>query len=87
MFQYSRSQGLVSKVGKIKRSDRWIIYHRLQELEIPCWCAADGILWVEINNAIDAVLLRSTVQSFIACRQELIHWLDRCWDAKQKTFQ
>ncbi|MDJ0716891.1 MAG: hypothetical protein QNJ54_22195 [Prochloraceae cyanobacterium] len=56
-------------------------------MEIPCWCAADGILWVEINNAIDTVLLRSTVQSFIACRQELIHWLDRCWDAKQKTFQ
>lgn len=82
MFTPSNPQALVSEVGKISRSDRWIVHRRLQELTIPCWCPADGSLWVEIEHGIDAILLRSIVQQLVASRQELVDWLDRCWETK-----
>jgi hypothetical protein len=82
MIQPSSSNALVGQVVQIPRSDRWLIYHRLQELMIPCWCPDDGSLRVEANNGIAAILVRSTVQQFVASRQELVDWLERCWDTK-----
>jgi hypothetical protein len=63
----------------ISRTDRWRIYHRLQELMIPCWCLEDGSLRAEVQNSLGALLLRSVVQQFVAPRQEMINWLERCW--------
>ena len=82
MFQSSSSNALIGQVVKIPRSDRWRIYHRLQELMIPCWCPDDGSLRVEANSGIAAILIRSTVQQFVASRQELVDWLERCWDTE-----
>lgn len=79
MFKPSIPDALVSQVSNISRTDRWMIYRRLQELGISCWCPADGSLWVEIDCAVDVMLLCSTVQQLIASRQELINWLERCW--------
>ena len=73
---------LVSRVADISRADRWMTCRRLQELGICCWCPADGSLWVEIDRAVDVMLLCSTVQQLIAPRQELVKWLDRCWHAQ-----
>lgn len=70
-----------AQIVEIPVSDRWRIYHRLQELMIPCSCPPDGSLVVEVNDAIAAVLVRSTVQHFLATRQELLDWLNRCWTA------
>ena len=58
---------------------RWQIYHRLQELNIPCSCREDGSLQVQVNNFVAAILLRSTVMQFTASRLSLIDWLERCW--------
>jgi hypothetical protein len=63
----------------VPRGDRWRIYHRLQELTIPCWCLPDGTLRVEVQNSTGALLLRSVVQQFMAPRQEMVNWLERCW--------
>lgn len=68
-------------VVSVPRIDRWRIYHRLQELRIPCWCLPDGSLRVEVQNSMSALLLRSVVQQFVASRQEMVKWLDRCWYA------
>ncbi len=62
--------------------DRWRVYYRLQELMIPCWCLSDGTLRVAVENAIAAVLLRSVVQQFLASRQDLVKWLDHCWQTE-----
>jgi hypothetical protein len=78
----SSSNLCVGQVVNVARGDRWQIYHRLQELMIPCWCPADGSLRVEVNSSIAAVLLRSTIQQFVAPRQELVDWLERCWQTK-----
>ncbi len=59
--------------------DRWRVYHRLQELMIPCSCPPDGSLRVQVNSCLVAILVRSTVKQFMASRQELIDWLEQCW--------
>lgn len=79
MLTPSSSDTSVSQVVNVSRILRWQIYHRLQELKIPCWCPPDGSLRVEVNDSISAVLVRSTVQQFVAPRQELVNWLERCW--------
>ncbi|MFB2918191.1 MULTISPECIES: Asr1405/Asl0597 family protein [Aerosakkonema] len=79
MFKPPDSDTLTGHILQVSRRDRWQVHHRLQELKIPCWCPADGSLRVEINNSIEAVLVRSTVLQFIASRAELVDWLQRCW--------
>jgi hypothetical protein len=69
-------------VVSVHRIDRWRIYHRLQELMIPCWCLPDGSLRVEVQTSTSALLLRSVVQQFVAPRQEMVNWLERCWAAE-----
>lgn len=82
MFTPSSSNASVGQVVNVSRTLRWQVYHRLQELMIPCWCPADGSLWVEVNDSVAAVLVRSTVQQFVAPRQELVDWLERCWQTR-----
>ncbi|ACB49903.1 conserved hypothetical protein [Crocosphaera subtropica ATCC 51142] len=80
MMQPYHSDALISQVEKVSRCDRWSVYQRLQELTIPCWCPEDGSLWVEIEHGLHAILLRSAIYGAIAPRQELVDWLERCWD-------
>ena len=68
-----------AKVVAVPPIDRWRIYFRLQELMIPCWCLQDGSLHVEVQSGTAALLLRSVVQQFVASRQEMVNWLERCW--------
>ena len=82
MYKFTRPDAIVSQVAKINRSDRWSVYRRLQELNIPCWCPEDGTLWIEIDRCIHAVLLRSTIQQFVSTRSELTDWLERCWSTQ-----
>ena len=79
-MQPNRPDALISQVEKVSRCDRWAVCHRLQELMIPCWCPQDGSLWVEIEHGNHAILLRSVVYGAIASRQELLDWLERCWE-------
>ncbi|MBE9211751.1 hypothetical protein IQ247_03300 [Plectonema cf. radiosum LEGE 06105] len=73
------SSNVLHQIVQIPHSQRWQIYHRLQELNIPCSCLSDGSLQVQINNTMAAILLRSTVIQFTASRLSLIDWLERCW--------
>jgi hypothetical protein len=70
------------QVVTIPRGDRWQVYQRLQELEIPCSCSGDGYLQVEVNTPAAALQLWSVVQQLQAPRRELIFWLRRCWQQK-----
>ncbi|MBD2615704.1 hypothetical protein VF14_10480 [Nostoc linckia z18] len=70
------------QVLQIPLSDRWRIYHRLQELKIQSSCLPDGSLRVQVNNLLEGILIRSTVMQFLASRHELVEWLERCWQYK-----
>ncbi len=65
--------------GSEAASQRWQIYHRLCELEIPCRCAAHQPLTIELNSAIAAFQLWSVVKQISTSRIELVDWLERCW--------
>jgi hypothetical protein len=67
------------QVIAVPKGDRWRIHHRLQELKIPSRCTADGSLRVEIDHAIELLLVYSIHRQFTATRQELVNWLERCW--------
>ncbi len=82
MYKFTPPDAFVTQVAKINRSDRWSVYRRLQELKITCWCPQDGTLWVQIDDCINAVLLRSTIQQFTSTRSELANWLERCWSTQ-----
>ncbi len=73
---------LLIDVISVPRIDRWRVYHRLQELKIPCWCLPDGSLHVEVQTGVGALLLRSVVQQVVAPRQEMVSWLERCWETE-----
>ncbi len=79
MLLSGNSEAFDAQVIDIPLSLRWQLYQRLQELMIPCWCCADGLLRVQINNLLAAVLVRSTLMQLLASRQELIDWVEQCW--------
>lgn len=67
------------QVVEINSTDRWQVYHRLQDLSIPCQCGVNQPLRVEINDSITAVQVWSVCQQLTASRNYLITWLQRCW--------
>jgi hypothetical protein len=71
------------KVTFAYRCDRWSAYYRLQELDIPCTCAKDGTLEVEVNHAKALILARSTIRQLTSTRQEDLDWLERCWETQE----
>ncbi|MBW4631057.1 MAG: hypothetical protein KME30_03870 [Iphinoe sp. HA4291-MV1] len=79
MLQSCSFQASGEHIVQIPVSDRWQICHRLQELRIKSWCASDGSLRVQVNSCLTAILVRSIVLQFMGSRQELIDWLERCW--------
>lgn len=75
------AESLITQVLTISRSDRWLAYHRLQEVGVPCACQPDGSLTVEIMTPLNLVQLRSVIQQITASRTSLVNWLEHCWDA------
>ncbi|NDJ18260.1 Asr1405/Asl0597 family protein [Myxacorys almedinensis] len=71
-----------SEIVEIQCDDRWQVYFRLQELNVPCWCAAHQSLTVQIDSAIALIHLWSVVKQTKA-RSHLIEWLETCWQLPQ----
>jgi len=72
------------QLSSVARSDRWRISYRLQELMIASNCAPEGSLQIEVNTALAAILVHSVFRQYVMSRQELVDWLERCWDNKYK---
>jgi len=64
---------------EISWGDRWEVYRRLQELEIPCQCGTNRPLSYQINDVASAIQLWSVVRHLTLPRCELASWLERCW--------
>ena len=74
---------IIHPVG-INNTERWSIYHRLQELDIPCICSTNKPLKVQLDHPCAIAQLCSVVKQSTALRGELIDRLDRCWKLKSK---
>lgn len=73
------SQTQQTYVVEVNWLDRWQVYQRLQELDIPCWCEANEPLKVEITSPLAAIQLWSVMQQLTASRQALISLLKLNW--------
>lgn len=69
----------VSQIVEIAAWDRWQVYHRLQQLAVPCECGTNQPLVVQINDVTAAMQLWSVVRQLTAPRHDLVSWLERCW--------
>jgi hypothetical protein len=60
-------------------ANRWQIYHRLQELEIPCHCEMYRPL--EVNPVSPSTVLQmwSVYRQTSVPKATLLQWLERCW--------
>jgi DNA phosphorothioation-dependent restriction protein DptG len=69
----------VSKIVEVNWADRWQVYQRLQELAIPCCCDTNQPLRVHIDDVAAAVQFWSVLRQLTTPRQDLVRWLERCW--------
>jgi hypothetical protein len=69
-------------IVEIRSENRWQIYFRLCELEIPCWCTAYQPLTVKIDSAIALIQVWSVVKQATAPRSHLVERLETCWKLK-----
>lgn len=70
------------QVVTVNWAERWSVYYRLRELQIPCQCSTDKPLQVQLDNTKTAIQLWSVAKQFNASRQELVDWLNCCWQIK-----
>lgn len=63
----------------IASQDKWSIYRRLQELEIPCFCVAYQPLTVQVDGPTEAIQVWSVTQQMIQPRSRQILRLQKCW--------
>ncbi|MBD2163588.1 hypothetical protein H6G04_04135 [Calothrix membranacea FACHB-236] len=64
---------------EVNWADRWQVYQRLQELEIPCWCESNQPLQVEISNPLAIIQLWSVMRQFTVSRKDIISSLEKSW--------
>lgn len=69
----------VCEIVQVSWLDRWQVYRRLQELEIPCWCGVDQPLRTQINTVKQAAQLISVLRQVSGSRAQLVQWLECCW--------
>ena len=74
----------VAEMVEVDWLDRRRVYQRLQELDIPCQCAMNQPLTVQIANGVAAIQLWSVARHLTAPRQELVCWLERCCQQRLK---
>ncbi|WP_083468748.1 Asr1405/Asl0597 family protein [Nostoc piscinale] len=68
-------------VVEVNWADRWQVYQRLNELDIPCCCEVNKPLQVEIANPLAMIQFWCVMQRFLACRPELIQTLENSWQS------
>lgn len=73
------SETEIKYVIEVSWADRWLIYQRLNELDICCYCDTNQPLQVEINDPQILIQVWSVVRKLNASRQDLIFHLNDCW--------
>lgn len=76
----SELESELSHIVEVGWGERWQVYRRLQELEIPCSCAIDRPLRVQLNSGVQVAQLESVLRQYRSPRWELQGWLEGCWE-------
>lgn len=59
--------------------DRWQVYQRLKQLQIPCRCGCHQPLEVELPTPLKLWQFWNVVRRFSASRETLSNYLEDCW--------
>lgn len=79
-MSYPNPELETDQVVEISLADRWLVYRRLQELSIPCVCRMNQPLRVTVTNPTTAMQLWSVCQQWNAPRNQLVRFLETCWN-------
>jgi hypothetical protein len=85
-FSSHNSQIGINQIVEVNWSERWQVYQRLNELDIPCCCKANQPLQVKISNTHTAIQVWSVVRQLNASRQDLVNCLENCWRIKYQAY-
>ncbi|PZU98055.1 MAG: hypothetical protein DCE90_05830 [Pseudanabaena sp.] len=70
---------MLNQVATVEGIVRWEIYHRLQDLEIPCKCSSGSPLTVDISSPNHLIQFWKISQRVNASRTELVQILENNW--------
>ncbi len=62
-----------------KCTERWQVYQRLLELDIPCYCRCNHPLEVELATPLKVWQFWRVMWRVSASRDTLCHYLNQCW--------
>lgn len=79
MTSNSSEEPAIKTQIQVKQLERWQIYERLQELQIPCRCHCNQPLEVELETPLKVWQFWSVVWRVSASRESLSGYLDHCW--------
>lgn len=80
-MQQNKATKTALKVVDVDWLARWQVFHRLQDLEIECYCQANQPLKANLDSPQNAIQIWSVTKQISAQRPELIAWLDKCWES------
>lgn len=75
---FSEESAIKTQIN-VQQVQRWQIYQRLLELQIPCRCHCHQPLEVELATPLKLWQFWSVVWRISASRETLRDYLDRCW--------
>ena len=64
---------------QVETGDRWLVYQRLQELNVSCVCNFHQPLQIEITTPLAAIQVWNVVRQQTIPRRQLVTWLENCW--------
>lgn len=82
---YSLEPSVLQAEVRLDQISRWNVYHRLQELAIPCHCRAGTPLQVQANTATDAIQIWSVIQRVTSTKQITVDHLEHCWQQRYSS--
>ncbi len=78
MWDFSEDTAITTQLD-VQQVNRWQVYQRLQELQVPCRCGCHRPLEVALPTPLKLWQFWNVVRRFSASRETLSHYLEQCW--------
>ncbi len=75
---FSEASAIMTQING-KQLERWEVYQRLRELQIPCRCGCNQPLEVELRSPLTVWQFWNVMRRVFSSRETLTHYLEQCW--------
>jgi hypothetical protein len=69
-----------SQMIAVSGTEKWDVYHRLQDLGISCQCSMHKALSVDVSSPNEVAQVWSVVRRVTSSRESLVKLLKCCWE-------